>query len=49
MSVADALTSRRDNAAPLGMIFIAGRTFLMDSDQHYPEEAPIHRESIADA
>src|SRR6185369_16381468 len=25
-----------------GMIWIAGGTFLMGSDQHYPEEAPAH-------
>lgn len=25
-----------------GMVWIPGRTFLMGSDKHYPEEAPAH-------
>jgi formylglycine-generating enzyme len=29
------------------MIWIAGGTFLMGSDSHYPEEAPAHRVSVA--
>src|SRR6202046_2641117 len=28
------------------MIWIAGGTFRMGSDQHYPEEAPAHRVSV---
>jgi sulfatase modifying factor 1 len=29
-----------------GMIFIPGGTFLMGSDKHYPEEAPLHRVTV---
>ncbi|HEY1981996.1 MAG TPA: formylglycine-generating enzyme family protein [Xanthobacteraceae bacterium] len=28
------------------MVWIAGRSFLMGSDRHYPEEAPAHRVSV---
>ena len=31
-----------DVAAPAGMIWIPGGTFVMGSDRHYPEEAPAH-------
>jgi sulfatase modifying factor 1 len=31
---------------PLGMVFIAGGTFRMGSDNHYPEEAPSHRVTV---
>jgi formylglycine-generating enzyme len=31
---------------PPGMVFLAGGTFLMGSDRHYPEEAPAHRVSV---
>ena len=29
-----------------GMVFIPGGTYSMGSDQHYPEEAPVHRVSV---
>jgi len=33
--------------APDGdMVWIPGETFAMGSDQHYPEEAPVHRVSV---
>lgn len=30
-----------------GMVWVPGRTFLMGSDNHYPEEAPAHRVRVS--
>ena len=38
--------TRTDSAAPPGMLWIPGGTFLMGSDRHYPEEAPAHRVTV---
>jgi formylglycine-generating enzyme len=32
--------------SPPGTVWIAGATFLMGSDRHYPEEAPAHRAHV---
>jgi hypothetical protein len=29
-----------------GMAWIPGATFLMGSDRHYPEEAPVHKATV---
>src|SRR5499433_4496425 len=31
-----------------GMVHIPGGTFRMGSDNHYPEEAPVHRVTVGD-
>ena len=36
-----------DNKPFDGMAWIPGGTFLMGSDQHYPEESPVHKETVA--
>ena len=36
----------RDPASRPGMMWIAGGTFRMGSDRHYPEEAPSHRVGV---
>jgi formylglycine-generating enzyme required for sulfatase activity len=35
-----------DASAPENMVFIPGGTFAMGSDEHYPEEAPVHRVGV---
>ncbi len=35
------------NAPFENMVWIPGGTFLMGSDQHYPEESPVHKETVA--
>jgi formylglycine-generating enzyme len=32
----------KSNVVPGNMVHVAGGTFRMGSDQHYPEEAPSH-------
>jgi formylglycine-generating enzyme len=40
--------SRQTDASSDGMVRIPGGTFRMGSDDHYPEEAPAHRVTVAD-
>ena len=44
----DLTTLDRNNGVPPfeGMVWIPGGTFLMGSDDHYPEEAPAHRVEV---
>ncbi len=44
----DLTTRDRNNGVPPfeGMLWIPGGTFLMGSDEHYPEEAPAHRVKV---
>jgi formylglycine-generating enzyme required for sulfatase activity len=49
MAVVEAPIQARDSArtdAHTDMIWISGGTFRMGSDQHYPEEAPVHRVTV---
>ena len=39
-------TESRKPEAAKDMIFIPGGTFRMGSDQHYREEAPVHRVTV---
>ena len=52
MAEPDAAAATRERAprAPssdIDMVFIPGGTFRMGSDRHYPEEAPVHRVTVA--
>ena len=51
MTPADAISSSDreqlpEHSADSGMLCIPGGTFLMGSDRHYPEEAPVHRVTV---
>ena len=36
----------RSNEENTGMVWIPGGTFRMGSNDHYPEEAPVHRVAV---
>jgi len=44
--VADTLPAGPDSRPGPDMVWIPGGTFLMGSDDHYPEEAPVHRVTV---
>ena len=46
VTVAELQKSTRQATEPDGMVLIAGGTFRMGSDRHYPEEAPEHRVTV---
>ena len=48
MSIADAISPSADNRYPrhVDMRLIPGATFLMGSNNHYPEEAPVHSVAV---
>src|SRR5216684_8183584 len=37
-----------EHPADEGMLYVPGGTYRMGSDRHYPEEAPVHRVSVAE-
>src|SRR5688572_5239120 len=45
-STYDAAPRPAGKAPPAGMVWIPGGTFLMGSDRHYPEEAPVHKVKV---
>lgn len=47
MGILSAWRSRRTRNVPEGMARIVGGRFTMGSDDHYPEERPAHRASVA--
>jgi formylglycine-generating enzyme len=51
MSEADVAATRSlgkdETPAYANMVWIPGGTFRMGSDHHYPEEAPVHRVTLA--
>jgi formylglycine-generating enzyme len=46
LSLAKPDANASEQEAPQGMVWIAGGTFRMGSDRHYPEEAPVHRVTV---
>src|SRR5262245_1795053 len=42
----DVVEEQRPADSYPGMVFIPGGTFRMGSDEHYPEEAPVHRVTV---
>jgi formylglycine-generating enzyme required for sulfatase activity len=40
--------SAKPSTTTEGMVRIPGGSFLMGSDQHYPEEAPAHKVKVRD-
>jgi hypothetical protein len=53
MDLADTKTSSDygqsfEHPADEGMLYVPGGTYRVGSDRHYPEEAPVHRVSVAE-